>query len=67
MDPSGRATVLVGINSYGQGPRDDACADRGRPLGLGVEDVRVVLGDTDTGPYGSFFAPKATMAIHPTS
>jgi aerobic carbon-monoxide dehydrogenase large subunit len=53
MDPSGSATVLVGIHSHGQGLETTLAQIAADQLGLGVEDVRVVFGDTDTCPYGN--------------
>jgi carbon-monoxide dehydrogenase large subunit len=53
MDPSGKATVLVGIHSHGQGLETTLAQIAGDELGLGVDDVRIVFGDTDIAPYGN--------------
>jgi carbon-monoxide dehydrogenase large subunit len=53
IDPSGKATVLVGIHSHGQGLETTLAQIAGDQLGLRVEDVRVVFGDTETCPYGN--------------
>ena len=52
VEPDGRATVLTGVTSPGGG-NDTAIAQLvARELGLLVEDVEVVQGDTDRCPYG---------------
>jgi carbon-monoxide dehydrogenase large subunit len=52
MDPSGHATLLTGVTTPGGGSDTGLAmlvADR---LGLPVEEVSVIQGDTDTCPYG---------------
>ncbi len=53
MDPTGHATVLVGIHSHGQGLETTLAQIAADELGLAVPDVRVIFGDTDTCPYGN--------------
>jgi carbon-monoxide dehydrogenase large subunit len=52
MSPSGHATILVGVNSHGQGLETTLAQIAADQLGLAVDDVRVMMGDTDTCPYG---------------
>ena len=53
MDPSGMATVFTGIHSHGQGMETTLAQIAADQLGLGIEDVRIVYGDTDATPYGN--------------
>lgn len=52
MDPTGKATVITGASSHGQGLHTtlaQICADQ---LGIPLEDVEVVQNDTALIPYG---------------
>jgi carbon-monoxide dehydrogenase large subunit len=53
IDPSGHATVLVGIHSHGQGLETTLAQIAADELGIGFGDVRVIYGDTDSCPYGN--------------
>ena len=52
MDPSGAVTVLAGVTSQGQGLETTVAQLAAAELGVPVESVRVVLGDTDVTPFG---------------
>jgi carbon-monoxide dehydrogenase large subunit len=52
MDPSGAVTVLAGVTSQGQGLETTVAQLAAAELGVPVESVRVVLGDTDATPFG---------------
>ena len=52
MDPSGAVTVLAGVTSQGQGLETTLAQLVAGELGVSIEDVRVVLGDTDVTPFG---------------
>ena len=52
MDPSGAVTVLAGVTSQGQGLETTMAQLAAGELGVPVESVRVVLGDTDATPFG---------------
>jgi aerobic carbon-monoxide dehydrogenase large subunit len=52
IERSGEVTVLTGLSPHGQGLETtlaQVCADE---LGVRLEDVRVVWGDTQSAPYG---------------
>jgi carbon-monoxide dehydrogenase large subunit len=53
METDGTATVATGTSPQGQGHETTFAQIVGDALGLGVEDVRVVYGDTATTPYGN--------------
>jgi aerobic carbon-monoxide dehydrogenase large subunit len=52
MDPSGAVTVLAGVTSQGQGLETTLAQLVAGELGMPVDAVRVVLGDTDATPFG---------------
>jgi carbon-monoxide dehydrogenase large subunit len=52
MDPSGAVTVLAGVTSQGQGTETTIAQIVASELGVPIEAVRVVLGDTDATPFG---------------
>jgi carbon-monoxide dehydrogenase large subunit len=51
MDMSGKVTVHTGIMSIGQGAQTALSQIAADALGVPLEDVRVLYGDTDTSPY----------------
>src|SRR5262249_44761833 len=62
FDPAGGVTVAVGISSYGQGVRMMVATVVAEELGLPLEDVRVVMGDTDVAPFGlGSFGSRSTV------
>jgi aerobic carbon-monoxide dehydrogenase large subunit len=62
FDPGGGVTVAVGLASYGQGVRTMVATVVAEELGLPLEDVRVVMGDTDVAPYGiGSFGSRSTV------
>jgi aerobic carbon-monoxide dehydrogenase large subunit len=52
MDPSGGVTVLAGVTSQGQGTETTVAQIVAHELGVPVDAVTVVLGDTDATPFG---------------
>jgi carbon-monoxide dehydrogenase large subunit len=52
LDPSGKATVHTSLHSHGQGHETTFAQVAADALGIGIEDVRVCFGDTETAPYG---------------
>lgn len=63
LDTTGRATVLTGVTSPGTGSETAIGQLVAERLGIGLEDVRVVQGDTDRTPYGGgSFSSRAVLA-----
>ena len=52
MDPGGHVTAMMGTHSHGQGHETVFAQVAAEELGIPVEDVTVVLGDTSSTPYG---------------
>ena len=52
MDPSGAVTVMAGVTSQGQGLETTVAQVVAAQLGIPLESVTVVLGDTDATPFG---------------
>jgi carbon-monoxide dehydrogenase large subunit len=52
MDPSGAVTVLAGVTSQGQGLETTMAQLAAAELGVPLDAVRVILGDTDATPFG---------------
>jgi aerobic carbon-monoxide dehydrogenase large subunit len=52
MDPSGAVTVLAGVTSQGQGLETTVAQLVASELGVPLDAVTVVLGDTDVTPFG---------------
>jgi carbon-monoxide dehydrogenase large subunit len=62
FDPGGGVTVAVGISSFGQGVRTMVATVVAEELGLAIADVTVVMGDTDTAPFGlGSFGSRSTV------
>jgi carbon-monoxide dehydrogenase large subunit len=53
VDPSGTVTAIFGIASHGQGLETSLAQVVADELGVSLEDVRVVYGDTALSPYGT--------------
>jgi 4-hydroxybenzoyl-CoA reductase subunit alpha len=64
VDRSGRATVFCGASEIGQGVDTVLATIVGEELGLGLDDIRVVLADTDLTPVdlGSYSSRETFMA-----
>lgn len=64
VDPSGSATVRVGIQSHGQGLETTLAQVAADVLGLDPAKITVMHGDTDTAPYGmgTFASRSMVMA-----
>jgi carbon-monoxide dehydrogenase large subunit len=52
VDPAGSVTVLTGVTSPGGGNDTGIAQVVAGTLGVSIDDVRVVQGDTDACPYG---------------
>ena len=53
FDPAGKVTAVFGVASHGQGLETTLAQIVGDEVGVPIEDVRVVHGDTDASPYGT--------------
>jgi aerobic carbon-monoxide dehydrogenase large subunit len=53
IESDGTATVLTGVCSHGQGLETSLAQVAADQLGLPLEDVKIVFGDTATAPYSS--------------
>jgi carbon-monoxide dehydrogenase large subunit len=53
VDPGGTVTATFGLACHGQGHETTLAQVIAQELGIKLEDVRVVHGDTDAGPVGS--------------
>ena len=53
MEPSGTVVALIGTPGQGQGLRTTASQVIGDTLGIGMQDITVIDGDTGVVPYGS--------------
>ncbi len=64
MDPSGKVTVMASMQSHGQGMETTLAQLAADRLGVGVEDVSVLHGDTTISPYGmgTFASRSAVLA-----
>ncbi len=54
VDPNGKATVYTGMIPMGQGTETTLAQVAAHHLGIDMDDVRVVWGDTDQTPYTGF-------------
>ena len=62
MDPTGKVTVAVGVTTQGQGHATTFAQITADALGIDMEDVLVVQGDTDTAPFGmGTYASRAAV------
>ena len=52
VGPSGRISVASGVSAIGQGTRTMLAQIVAQSLGVGVDDIDVVIGDTSAIPYG---------------
>ena len=53
FDPAGKVTAVFGVASHGQGLETTLAQIVADEVGVPIEDVRVVHGDTDVSPYGT--------------
>lgn len=66
VNRDGTALVVTGTQDLGTGTRTILAQIAAEVLGLALEDVRVVLGDTDAGPYaGNSWGSMTTASVGP--
>jgi carbon-monoxide dehydrogenase large subunit len=62
VDPDGKVRLAVGTHSHGQGHKTTFAQITAEELGIDVEDVEVVYGDTALVPYGmGTWASRSTV------
>jgi carbon-monoxide dehydrogenase large subunit len=62
VEPDGRVTVALGLHNHGQGHETTIAQIASDELGVPVEDIRVVYGDTAVAPYGmGTWASRSTV------
>jgi aerobic carbon-monoxide dehydrogenase large subunit len=62
VEPDGKVRLAVGLHSHGQGQETTMAQIAADQLGLEVEDVHVVFGDTGQVPYGfGSYSSRATI------
>ena len=52
MDPQGTVWIAVGVHSHGQGLETTLAQIAADELGVSIDDIQVVYGDTQVSPYG---------------
>jgi carbon-monoxide dehydrogenase large subunit len=63
VQPSGTVTVMLGTGSHGQGVETTMAQVVAEHLGVDIEDVVVVQGDTATAPFGAGTGGSRTAVI----
>jgi carbon-monoxide dehydrogenase large subunit len=62
VEPDGKVRLAVGLHSHGQGQETTMAQIAADQLGLDVEDISVVFGDTAQVPYGfGSYSSRATI------
>jgi carbon-monoxide dehydrogenase large subunit len=62
VEPDGKVRLAVGLHSHGQGQETTMAQIAADQLGLEVEDINVVFGDTAQVPYGfGSYSSRATV------
>jgi carbon-monoxide dehydrogenase large subunit len=62
MDPQGTVWIAAGIHSHGQGLETTLAQIAADELGVGIDDIQVVYGDTQVSPYGmGTFASRSAV------
>jgi carbon-monoxide dehydrogenase large subunit len=52
MDPQGTVSIAVGVHSHGQGLETTLAQVAADELGVSIDDIQIVFGDTQVSPYG---------------
>ena len=62
VEPGGKVTVFSGASPHGQGQKTSFAQIAADGLGIDIEDVEVIHGDTDTVPFGvGTFGSRGTV------
>ena len=61
VEPTGKVTVLTGVSPHGQGQETTFAQLIADGLGVDIDDIRIIHGDTDVVQYGiGTFGSRAT-------
>ena len=63
VEPTGKVTVLTGTSPHGQGVETTFAQLVADELGVGIDDVRVIHGDTDAVPQGIGTMSARSLAV----
>jgi carbon-monoxide dehydrogenase large subunit len=63
VQPSGKVTVMLGTGSHGQGVETTMAQVVAEHLGVAIDDVVVVQGDTATSPFGGGTGGSRTAVV----
>lgn len=63
LEPSGKVQLAISINELGQGTETIVAQIAATELGIAMEDIRVVTGDTGATPYGGAAWASRAAAI----
>ncbi len=63
VHPSGSVSVFSGVHSHGQGHETTFAQLVSERLGIPIEDVRIIQGDTDRGPFGRGTIASRSLVI----
>lgn len=63
VDPMGKVTVLTGTSPHGQGLETSLAQIVADELGIELEDIAVLHGDTDSIPYGNGTMGSRSLAV----
>ena len=67
FNPTGNVTVFTGSHSHGQGHDTTFAQIVGDKLGVPIENVEIVHGDTDKGPFGMGTYGSRSLAVGGTA
>ena len=67
FNPTGNVTVFTGSHSHGQGHDTTFAQIVGDKLGVPIENVEIVHGDTDKGPFGMGTYGSKSLAVGGTA
>ena len=67
FNPTGNVTVFTGAHSHGQGHDTTFAQIVGDKLGVPIENIEVVHGDTDKGPFGMGTYGSRSLAVGGTA
>ena len=67
VQPTGKVTVFTGSHSHGQGHETTFAQVVADGLGVGIEDVDIIHGDTESVPFGMGTYGSRSLAVGGTA